>query len=282
MTIATGRTEYRLPLLHADDYPNLPTLASGDAIGTVDGDTLTETVRVIGGFASTDVKPVNLTALNIDCAPGALKLCATDRYIIGRRRIDWDGEVEANINVPAADLLATIKALAGTPGESIEILFNGSLLGLRTPSTTVITRVLDDDFPDVDKVLAGDEFHSAVTVPTADLTSMLKRAASVADDEYAQIDIAAEGDALSVTTTQSVVGHIDDSIPASHYGGDRRVALSSRRLFKALSAIEDPQVTLAFREKGHLVSIYPGPIGGDLLPPGTDTQAALMGIAGKR
>jgi DNA polymerase-3 subunit beta len=281
MVIAAPRTEFRLPLLHAADYPRLPEMASKDAIGTVDAESFCEAVRVIGGFASPDPAPVNLTVLNIACEPGDMFLCATDRYIIGRRRIDWTGATDATINVPAADILATIKAVAGNGAESIEILWNDSTLGLRTPSTTVVSRVLGEEFPDVDRIMHVDSFHCAATVETAELASMLKRAASIADDKFAQVDITVEADALSVTTTRSTAGNIVDTTPAVRHGGARRVALSSRRLHNALAAIDHDQVTLGFQKHGHLISIYPGaiePRGTQLPPPQRDTTAALMGI----
>ncbi|ACC42334.1 DNA polymerase III (beta chain) DnaN_1 [Mycobacterium marinum M] len=282
MVIATPRTEFRLPVLHATDYPRLPVMGSEDAIGCVNAESFSEAVHVIGRFASTDALPAEFTALNIDCRPGQMRLCATDRYMIARREIEWTGAGEANINVPAADLLATIKAASGNGAEPIEILWNGATLGLRTPSTTVITRVLDEEFPNVDRVLSlKSPFHAAVTVPTAELASTLKRAASIADDQNAQIDVAINSDTLSVTTTQSTAGNIDETVAAVQHGGDRKIALSSRRLHNTLSAIDDPNVTLAFLKEGHMVYAFPGAIDTNLVPPQRDTVAALMGIKGR-
>ncbi|KZS63068.1 DNA polymerase III subunit beta [Mycobacterium ostraviense] len=284
MMVDAGRTGFRLPLMHAPDYPALPAVDAADVIGSVDCGTFAETVRVIGGFAATDPKPANLTGLHIVCEPGFMELRATDRYVIARRRIEWSGTAAATIFVPAADLLATIKAVTHTGADPVEILWNDNLLGLRTPSTTVTTRVMAEEFPDIDRVMHADAYHCAVTVPTAELASMLKRAAAVADDKLSQVDIATEGDTLTVTTTQSAAGNIADSVAAVHHGPDRRVALSSRMLAKALECVDDEAVTLAFQEGGHKVSIYPGVIeaGATLRPPDTDTAAVLMGIAGGR
>src|SRR5690606_33994851 len=163
---------------------------------------LCEAVTVIGGLASKDAQPANLTALNLTVTPEHVVLCATDRYVIGRRRLPWSGVGEHTvINVVASDLLATIKAVGGA--DEVDVLWNGSLLGLRTPTTTVVTRTLDEEFPDAERIMQVDSFHAAATVPTGDLASMLRRAASVADDEHAQIDITIEDSVLSVTTSKS-------------------------------------------------------------------------------
>lgn len=287
MSIVAGRTEYRLPLLHVHDYPRLPVMDAADSIGSVDCREFADAVRTIGGFAGTDPAVQQTLALNIDCQPGSLTVSATDRYILGRRVLEWTGEATANINVTASDLLATIKAVAATETEPVEILWNEQLLGLRTPTTTVITRVLAEEFPNIERIVTTDLYETAATIPTAELQTMLKRAAAIADDQYAHIDIAVEDDELSVSTTQSGTGNVVDATPVTQHGPNRRLALSSRRLLSTLTAIRAGDVTLAFRNDGHLsklVTLYPGgiePDDGVLLPPGTDTVAALIGLSGR-
>lgn len=285
MVITTGRTEFRLPLLHTADYPALPVMTSTDHVGAVGCDAFSDAARIISGFASTESQPVEITALNIATESGAILLCATDRYVIVRRRLPWSGAGSHVMNVPAADLLATIKAVSGPAGE-VEILSGKGRFGMRTPTTTVVTRTLGTDFPNMSRFLdKGEPFYSSVTLPTQELASMLKRAAAIADDKNAQVDIAVAGDTFSVTTTHASVGSVADETSAIHHGGDRRLALSSRRLLSILAAIDDAQVTLAFQEEGWLVSIYPGciePEGNVIHPPDTDTTAVLIGIRGVR
>lgn len=286
MVITAGRTAFRLPLLHAEDYPNLPIMKPDeDTIGTVDGDTFAEAVQVIGALASTDEQPANLTGINLTFSPNGLWLCATDRYIVGRRRLDWTGNTQAQALVPAADLLATIKAVAGPAPEDVEILLrNGSMFGLRTSATTVMTSCLGEEFPPMERVLTPAVYSAVSTVPTAELAYMLRRASSIADDGYAQIDIEVDAGGLSVTTTKSATGKVNDSIASEHQGDYRRVALSSRRLHSALSVVDDPDVSLGFRATGHLVGIHPGALERtddevDLLA--CNNFALLMGISGK-
>lgn len=279
MVITVGRSEYRLPLMHADDYPKLPEVTSKDVIGTVDTTSFNEAIRAIGAFAApADTKPPALTALNFACTPTSLTLSATDSYMIGRRRLDWDGSASLDFNAIASDVLGTIKAVSTS--DEIEILCNGNMIGLRTPSTLVVSRVLDEKFPSVDRYLKPQTYYAATTVKTADLVSMLKRAASMADDQPAQVNIVAEDGSLSVTTTRSATGNITDAAEAAHIGGRRQLALSARRLHNALAAVDETQTTLAFKEDGHLVYIHPGPMpqSPSLATPPGDTVALLIGM----
>lgn len=286
MVITAGRTAFRLPLMHVEDYPDLPKLgAEDDSIGTVDGDSLVQAVQMVGGFASTDTEIANLTALNVAFQSDALWLSATDRYIIGRRRLDWNGTATATVNVPAADLLATIKAVTGPTAENVEILHNGSMFGLNTAHTTVMTRCLGDDFPDITKVLQPATYTSLSTVATAELAFMLRRASSIADDGNSQVDIEADAGGLSVTTTKSATGKVNDSIAAVHQGDYRKITLSAHRLHSALAIIDAAEVTLAFRKTGHLVGIHPGELhrtGDPVDLMACDSFALLIGIGGVR
>lgn len=279
MVITVGRSEYRLPLMHADDYPKLPEVTSKDVIGTVDTASFNEAISAIGGFAApADTKPPALTALNFVCTPTSLTLSATDSYMIGRRRLDWDGSTSLDFNAIASDVLGTIKAVSAS--DEIEILCNGNMIGLRTPSTLVVSRVLDEKVPSIDRYLQPQTYYAATTVKTADLVSMLKRAASMADDMPAQVSIVAEDGSLSVTTTRSATGNVTDATEAAHTGGRRQLALSARRLHKALAAVDETQTTLAFKEDGHLVYIHPGPMpqSPSLATPPGDTVALLIGM----
>lgn len=283
MTITAGRTEFKLPLLHAPDFPKLPEIPAGAVIGTVECEAFADAIRTIGAFASSDPLPADLTALNIDCTADQLVLRATDRYVAGLRRIPWDGVGEVNINVPAVDLTATVKAVAGTGADPIELLWDGGMLGLRTRSTHVTTRVLAEEFPaGFDRATQAETYFATTTVATADLIGLVRRAATLADDQWAQIEIAVSSDGLSAATTQSMSGRIVDGLDADHCGGERSVTVSGRRLNTALGAIDDPQITLAFQEKGHLLALHPGPITPDpdgvLRAPDRDTVAAVMGI----
>jgi DNA polymerase-3 subunit beta len=279
LSISAGRTHFRLPVMRAEDYPHLPVLDSRDVIGTVDRDVFTEAAKIVGGFASTDVMPANLSALNLLCTTDTMTLRATDRYIIGNRRIPWSGK-DVEINVVASDLLATIKALSGHATGDIEVLSSANLFGLRTPTTTVITRVLDaeETFPDTGRIMRHPQFFAAATVDVGDLQAMLKRAMAVADDNVAQVDLEVDDGALSVTTTHSSAGNISDGLDAVHYGGTRRVAVSSRRLYNALAIIDDPKVTVAFRDSGLHIHLHPGDIDESLEQPDTETIALVGGI----
>jgi DNA polymerase III sliding clamp (beta) subunit (PCNA family) len=133
-------------------------------------------------------------------------------------------------------------------------------------------------------VLKPTEFAATATIAISDLTSMLRRAVSIADDEHAQICIEVDGDTLNLATTHSASGSISDNIPAKHQGGSRRVALSARRMIAALAAVGHAESTLTFRKKLPLITIHPGEIGvgegeQDLL--GCDNLVMLIGIGSR-
>lgn len=284
LLITSGRTTYRLPLMHVADYPRLPDMSEAPVVGAVDCEEFADAVKIFGSFASTEPQPPNLTFLNIACEPGALWLCATDRYVIGRRRLKWSGEETTTINVAASDMLATIQAVVDASAtKDVEILWDGAMLGLRTPATTVVTRSMDGEFPNLANVLKPITYSSTASVQTAELLSMLKRAGSIADDLPAQVDVKLDANALSVTTTKSATGNISDSIEAKQTGPQREITLSSRRLYNALTAAAGGEITLAFQKKGHLVTIYPSDtdLSAETDPLQCENLAMLMGIGAK-
>lgn len=276
MVITAGRSEYRLPLMHAEDYPRLPEMTTADVIGTVDAAAFSDAVRAIGGYSSTDLAVPALTALNFVCTPAALTLTATDRFMIGRRRLDWSGSTETSFNAVAADILSTIKALSDA--SEIEILANGNLIGFRTPSTTVVSPVLDEDFPSVGRFLESQDYSTASIVKTSELVSMLKRATAIASDTWTRVKLVADDGTLTMMTSASETGGIVDAIEADHAGRRRELTLSARRLHSAMAAVDEPMTTLAFKETGNLVHIYPGASPTPLTTPSVDTVAILIGM----
>ncbi len=278
LAVRSGRTVFRLPLMIAEDYPELPALSDEHWVGGLDAQLFADAARQVGAFAS-----VELAALNMAVQDGDLVLCASNSYTVARRHIPFcdGGDGPTVINVPAPDVLAVLKAVAGTGVGSVDVLFDGNMLGLRTESTTVVTRVLAEEFPNIERILAAPEYECCATVSTAELSAMVKRAGAVADDEFATVAVSVANDALSVVTLRSQAGSTADEIEAEHHGPPRRLALNARKFHATLAAIEDPQVTLGFQVGKHLLKLHPGgpDVDGEhIAVPDTATVAAIMGI----
>ena len=278
LAVRSGRTVFRLPLMIAEDYPELPALSDEHWVGGLDAQLFADAARQVGAFAS-----VELAALNMAVQDGDLVLCASNSYTVARRHIPFcdGGDGPTVINVPAPDVLAVLKAVAGTGVGSVDVLFDGNMLGLRTESTTVVTRVLAEEFPNIERILAAPEYECCATVSTAELSAMVKRAGAVADDEFATVAVSVANDALSVVTLRSQAGSTADEIEAEHHGPPRRLALNARKFHACLAAIEDPQVTLGFQAGKHLLKLHPGgpDVDGEHIGvPDTATVAAIMGI----
>ena len=283
LAVRSGRTIFSLPLMIAEDYPELPALSDEHWVGGLDAQLFADAARQVGAFASADHAKPELAALNMAVQDGDLVLCASDSYTVARRHIPFcdGGDGPTVINVPAPDVLAVLKAVAGTGVGSVDVLFDGNMLGLRTESTTVVTRVLAEEFPNIERILAAPEYECCATVSTAELSAMVKRAGAVADDEFATVAVSVANDALSVVTLRSQAGSTADEIEAEHHGPPRRLALNARKFHACLAAIEDPQVTLGFQAGKHLLKLHPGgpDVDGEHIGvPDTATVAAIMGI----
>jgi DNA polymerase-3 subunit beta len=201
-TITAPGTSFTLPVMERRDYPALP-VPPGTS-GTVDGDLLAATVGHAAQAAMPEKEAVGnmlgFGGVHLRSDGNQLVVSASDRYRIVRHTLPWspDGDEPGELLIPAADIAATAKQMAG---REIRVSFTGSrgVAALATDQLTVTSRTIAGDFPGIDRFFPDPAAASGwMRADAAELAEAVKRAALVNEKPEQPITLAFDRDELTV------------------------------------------------------------------------------------
>jgi DNA polymerase-3 subunit beta len=183
-TVTARRTTYRLMLLPASYYPDLP--AAGGVAAEFDADALAAAVGQVAGAAGTDDTLRALTCVQFAIGDGLATLGATDRYRLAIVTVPCTtpgGAVAEPLLIPAAHLSAITKQAKGGPPVRVTAGPDGhGITGFAADGRQVTTRLSADEFPVLAAVMpSAADYKATITADIATFTAAINRAALVAE-----------------------------------------------------------------------------------------------------
>lgn len=236
--IASGRSDFNLRLLPADDFPRLPDV-SGTAV-TTDAAVLADAFRqVVPAASRDDARPI-LTGVLVAATDAGLRLVATDSYRLAVR--DLPGVTMLGrgqqVLVPAKGLGEVQRLLDG--GE-LEVALSDRDASFRIGSVEVTTRLIEGDFPNYEQLIPSD-YPNRLTVDRDVLADAVKRVRLVGqgrDSSPVRIRMTPEGTELNAVAQE--VGEAHEAIDAKFEGTEAEltVAFNPEFLLDGIQATVD-------------------------------------------
>lgn len=241
--VNAGPAEWTLPLLPAEDYPQLPGVDVPDS--EVSADELHRALaRVLPAVDRRGQVPA-LGGVQLAADGDTLTLTATDRFRLATASIPWKPHgAELPTTLVPYDLLdSAAKAVTGTG--SVRLGSNASTFTVATDMYTLSGRCIDAAFPAWQKLMPADAPDTAAVVAPGALARAVEQA-SVMLDGVPSLRLEFTSDAVEV----SVAGD-DRSSRASaeihHYTGEPfTVAVNPQFLREALTCCDSELVEIQF------------------------------------
>lgn len=194
LVLACGDSQFALPSIPLDDYPQVPDMPQ--TRGTIDGTAFGSAVTQVTIAAGRDDTLPALTGVRIEISNRTLRLIATDRYRLAVRDIPWqpedpDADLDAVALVPAKSLHEIAKSLTkGEPrGEEVRIALStwdsvnggcGTLIGFQAGPRQATTRLLDAEFVKYRTIFPA-EYSGTAVIERLPLLEAAKRVALVTE-----------------------------------------------------------------------------------------------------
>lgn len=232
-TIRSGRSDFTLRLLPADDYPALPEPPA--PAGTIDAAALAAAVaQVAPATSNNDTLPM-LTGIRLDTDGERLTLAATDRYRIAVTDTTWQ-PVAAPLGalIPGKHLADIVKGL--THGQ-IGIGIDNGMAALTTADRTATCRLLDEQYIDY-RARTAMEAAITATVDAPALAAAVKRVALVADRKTGTaVRLAFTANEVTVRAGGDDIGRGNEVLDCTLDGDPVEIAFQSPFLLDALGAL---------------------------------------------
>lgn len=142
--INSGRSDYKIIGIPADEFPELPTVSMTDSI-TIEGATLKSMIQqTIYAVSDKDIKPAHKGSL-FEIENNTIKIISVDGYRLAIRQEDISYPGQKTFIVPGKSL-SEVEKLTTDNTETIEIHVGSRHIIFKIDSYSVITRLIEDEF----------------------------------------------------------------------------------------------------------------------------------------
>lgn len=252
LKIVCGKFKAEINGISAEEFPEVPTLKDKkEKIETLvlERKILEEGVNQVAVAAATDESRPVFTGIKMELDEKTMRLAATDGYRLSVKTINKLKGVKKKkeMIVPARALSELIRVLGAAETEVKEVIFAATdeekQLILSFGEGEVVTRILEGEFPDFDKIIPKTH-TTTISLETDELFAAVRAAAVFAKDSanIVKLKITEGGLVISANTPQ--VGGNEVEVEGKVDGENAEVAFNSRYLIDMLNVIGAKELTL--------------------------------------
>ena len=241
--IASGRSQFAVRALPADEFPRLP-VQSGDAV-TLTGADFAEALRqVVRAASNDDARPV-LTGVLMAAEDPGLRLVATDSYRLAVRDLPGASVLREGqkVLIPSR-ALAELQRLAGSEGTGEVTLRLGEHdATFEAGGVKLTTRLIEGEFPNYRQLIPA-SYPNRLIVSREGLLDALRRVRLLVRDQTTPVRIALKPDGIQLTVVSTEIGQATEDVDAKYEGTEMTVAFNPGYLIDGVEAITGDEVLL--------------------------------------
>ena len=246
--IRSGRSEFNLNGLDAEEYPHLPQI-SEEHVFKIPTDLLKGLIRqTVFSVSTSETRPI-LTGVNWKVENNELICIATDSHRLALRKAKLEAENTGNYNVviPGKSLTELSKILDDS-SESVDIVITENQVLFKAKHLLFFSRLLEGNYPDTGRLIPT-ESKTDVVVNTKEFLHAIDRASLLAREgrnnvvKFSTI----EGGAIEVSSNTPEIGTVVEEIQSQSIDGeDLKISFSAKYMMDALKALEGTEIQISF------------------------------------
>jgi DNA polymerase III subunit beta len=240
--VASGRSQFAVRSLPADDFPRLPAAPDTGAV-TLPAADLAEALRqVVRAASSDDARPV-LTGVLVAAEEGGLRLVATDSYRLAVRDLPGAHVLREGqkVLVPSRALAELQRLLGGT--ESVTLRLGEHDATFEIGEVRLTTRLIEGEFPNYRQLIPA-SYPNRLIISKDALLDAVKRVKLLVRDQTTPVRLAMRADGVELTVTNPEEGKATEDVDAKYEGTEMTVAFNPAYLSDGIEAITGDEVLL--------------------------------------
>jgi|YNPMSStandDraft_1061717.scaffolds.fasta_scaffold03526_1 DNA polymerase-3 subunit beta len=230
-TIKAGETEYHIPTQNLLDFP-LPEEFLPEREIFLKSEILKSAIRKVSPFVDkSNIRPV-LSGIFIESRGDEVRLVATDTNRLAVKKIHIE-DIGSSVILPALSLETFTSA---DLDEDIVIDFSNSKVRLRSKDITLVTSIIDGNFPQYEKVIPS-EFISTIRLDKEVLRESIKRILPISKEEDYAVKFSIKKGKL-ILSSRSPIGIVFDELSVETEGDEIDLFFSANYITEFLSVGE--------------------------------------------
>ncbi|MDI7246390.1 MAG: DNA polymerase III subunit beta [Bacillota bacterium] len=256
-TISSGKAVYDINSMEPGEFPLFPQV-EGELWWKVAGRQLAEFVKQTAFAAATDENRPFLTGVLVALDGDGVRLVATDTFRLALRKVNFSSDEgcaaapsapsapssNARQMIVPARAFAEVGRIVQAEQEEVEIYASANQVAFKCGKTTVVSRLIDGQFPNYERVIPR-TWKSRMVVERPKLLEAVERVAVLGKDEFGTVKLGFGGDTVTISANAPDVGTAFEEMTVGTSEGETgETALRARYLLDALRAVDDEEITL--------------------------------------
>jgi DNA polymerase-3 subunit beta len=245
LTIAAGKSHFKINGLSPSDFPTLPDVGDHDGTELPFAQLKVMIGKVIFAVSSEESR-FQLNGALFKLKQDALEMVATDGHRLALIENDLKGaKAEEGVLVPRKAL----QELLRFEGEETVSFRRGEHhLSFRLGRRELICRILEGTFPDYDRVIAKDNDKEAV-FERKNLVDAIQRVALLTGDRARAVSLQFDADRLLISAANPDLGEAAEEVACAYDGVDLRLGVNPDYMAQFLSALDTDKVMLKMKDE---------------------------------
>jgi DNA polymerase-3 subunit beta len=260
-TITSGRAEFTIRILPAEEYPRLPE-PTGDPLTISASNLSTALKQVVTAASSDDARPI-LTGVLLAAEEGGLRLVATDSYRLAVRDLPGAAVLSEGqqVLVPSRALSELARVLAGA--DNVELRLGERDASFQVGTIRLTTRLIEGEFPNYRGLIPA-SYPNRLTVGREALLEAVRRVKLMAR-EATPVRMVMRTDGLELVAITQDVGQAHEELDAKYEGTELTVAFNPEYLLEGVEVTPGDEVVVSTLDALKPAVIRSSTDGGDFL-----------------
>lgn len=246
--IRSGKAEFSLNGLDAEEYPLLPQLKENNVF-QIPTDLLKTMIRqTVFAVSTSETRPI-LTGVNFKVGNNELICIATDSHRLALRKamIETDNEESYNVVIPGKSLTELSKILDDT-NDPVEIVITENQILFKAKHLLFFSRLLEGNYPDTTRLIPTDS-KTDIIVPTRSFLQAVDRASLLGREEKNNVVKLSTNDnkLVEISSNTPEIGKVIEQIQCDSIDGEElKISFSAKYMLDALKVIEGTDINISF------------------------------------
>lgn len=242
--IQCGATEYNIPAIDPEEFPELPDVESQSVL-TLSRGMLSDMIgRTIFAVATNDGRPI-LTGSLFELVNHVLTVVSVDGQRLALRREKLENSPEADLSfVVAGSALKEVRSVCGDSEDTASIMIGTRHILFQIDNTLLVTRRLEGEFLNYRQSISW-KSDIRLKVDVRQLMTSISRASVILKENSKNPLRCIVGDGeLYLSSVTAADGNSYDVCPVEGSGNDLHIGFNHRFMMDALKAVPTENATL--------------------------------------
>lgn len=252
LKIVCGKYKAEINGINADEFPSVPSLKNQKEVGekiSLNREQVESSLGQVAAAAASDESRPVFTGVKLELETDKIRMAATDGYRLSVKTISGIKGIKKkqSLIIPARALMELVRVLGAAETEVKEITLAATQaerqLILSFGDGEVITRILEGEFPDFDKIIPSTH-STAIEMETEELAQAVKAAAVFAKDSANIVKFKIGKEGLLISANSPQVGTNEAEVAGKTTGEGGEIAFNCRYLTEMFNVIGGEKIVL--------------------------------------